>query len=109
MRFSLFWDIGPIEHCNIMKKEVSLIFCRDCSICFSSLRAYGHLCGVPDLIPMLQSSASSYDISPLLRYLLPLLIHSVVTQSGQLITLFIAFISPFLYWKRCYVMLCYVH
>ncbi|XP_031436234.1 HEAT repeat-containing protein 1 [Clupea harengus] len=46
-------------------------------------KAYGHLCGVPDLIPTLQSVASSYDISPLLCYLLPLLIHSVITQSDE--------------------------
>ncbi|XP_063039615.1 HEAT repeat-containing protein 1 [Engraulis encrasicolus] len=46
-------------------------------------KAYGHLCGVPYLIPTVQSLASSYNISPLLRYLLPLLIHSVVTQSDE--------------------------
>ncbi|KAL2099230.1 hypothetical protein ACEWY4_005710 [Coilia grayii] len=46
-------------------------------------KAYGHLCGVPDLTPSLQGLASSYDISPLLRYLLPLLVHSVVTQSDE--------------------------
>ncbi|XP_076155665.1 HEAT repeat-containing protein 1 [Alosa pseudoharengus] len=46
-------------------------------------KAYGHLCGVPDLIPTLSNMASSYDISPLLRYLLPLLVHSVITQSDE--------------------------
>ncbi|XP_064176653.1 HEAT repeat-containing protein 1 isoform X2 [Anguilla rostrata] len=41
-------------------------------------KPYGLLCAVPGLVSALQDIASVYDISPLLRYLLPHLIHSVV-------------------------------
>ncbi|KAL7869934.1 hypothetical protein AOLI_G00139220 [Acnodon oligacanthus] len=44
-------------------------------------KPFGYLCAVPSLVPSLQTIAASYDISPLLRYLLPHLIHSVITQN----------------------------
>ncbi|KAK1794354.1 hypothetical protein P4O66_011241, partial [Electrophorus voltai] len=40
-------------------------------------KTFGYLCAVPTLVPTLQSIAASYDISPLLHYLLPHLVHSV--------------------------------
>lgn len=52
------------------------------SDCSPPLRAYGHLCAVPGLVSSLQDLAAVYDISPLLRYLLPHLVHSVVIGSG---------------------------
>ncbi|XP_036376932.1 HEAT repeat-containing protein 1 isoform X2 [Megalops cyprinoides] len=42
-------------------------------------KAYGHLCTVPALVPTLQDIAAVHDAGPLLRYLLPHLIHSVIT------------------------------
>ncbi|KAI1886943.1 hypothetical protein AGOR_G00200970 [Albula goreensis] len=46
-------------------------------------RTYGHLCAVPALVPTLQDIAAVYDIRPLLRYLLPHLVRSVVTGCGE--------------------------
>ncbi|KAJ8284792.1 hypothetical protein COCON_G00036420 [Conger conger] len=46
-------------------------------------RAYGHLCAVPGLVSALQDIAAVHDISPLLRYLLPHLVHSVVIGSDD--------------------------
>ena len=43
-------------------------------------RAFGHLCCVSSLVESLQAMALVHDISPLLHYLLPLLVHSVVTE-----------------------------
>uniref|UniRef100_A0A8C2FHW8 HEAT repeat-containing protein 1 n=1 Tax=Cyprinus carpio TaxID=7962 RepID=A0A8C2FHW8_CYPCA len=45
-------------------------------------KAFGYLCAIPTLVSTLQSIATVHDISPLLRYLLPHLIHSVMTQDG---------------------------
>ncbi|KAJ8404760.1 hypothetical protein AAFF_G00331470 [Aldrovandia affinis] len=52
-------------------------------------KAYVHLCAVPTLVPTLQDIAAMHDISPLLRYLLPHLIHSAVVdcESSHLGTL----------------------
>ncbi|XP_017566073.1 HEAT repeat-containing protein 1 isoform X1 [Pygocentrus nattereri] len=44
-------------------------------------KPFGYLCAVHSLVPSLQTIAASYDVSPLLRYLLPHLIHSVITQN----------------------------
>ncbi|CAL8284634.1 unnamed protein product [Merluccius merluccius] len=41
-------------------------------------KAFGHLCCVGSLVETLQAMAEVHDISPLLRYLLPHLVHSVV-------------------------------
>ncbi|XP_023686780.2 HEAT repeat-containing protein 1 [Paramormyrops kingsleyae] len=46
-------------------------------------KAFGFLCATPTLVPTLKDIASMYDISPLLRYLLPRLIRCVVTTSGD--------------------------
>lgn len=49
----------------------------------STPRPFMHLCAVPTLVPTLQAIAASYDISPILRYLLPHLIRAVITQNGE--------------------------
>lgn len=47
------------------------------------LKAYQHLCRVPDLVPALQSIGSCYNINNVLQYIVPHLIHSVVTDEGD--------------------------
>ncbi|XP_066552649.1 HEAT repeat-containing protein 1 [Amia ocellicauda] len=47
-------------------------------------KTYTHLCGIPDLVSRLQEIAAVHDISPLLRYLLPHLVHYVVAHGGEL-------------------------
>ncbi|CAL8302708.1 unnamed protein product [Lota lota] len=42
-------------------------------------KAFGHLSCVSSLVESLQAMAVVHDVSPLLHYLLPLLVHSVVT------------------------------
>uniref|UniRef100_A0A8C1WDZ0 HEAT repeat-containing protein 1 n=1 Tax=Cyprinus carpio TaxID=7962 RepID=A0A8C1WDZ0_CYPCA len=51
-------------------------------------KAFGYLCAIPTLVSTLQSIATVHDISPLLRYLLPHLIHSVMTQDGWFLSVF---------------------
>uniref|UniRef100_A0A6Q2XAX1 HEAT repeat-containing protein 1 n=1 Tax=Esox lucius TaxID=8010 RepID=A0A6Q2XAX1_ESOLU len=46
-------------------------------------KAFGHLCAVTSLVPVLQGMAALHDISPLLRYLLPLLIHTVMINEME--------------------------
>ncbi|XP_050980668.1 HEAT repeat-containing protein 1 [Labeo rohita] len=46
-------------------------------------KAFGYLCAIPTLVSTLQSIATVHDISPLLRYLLPHLIHTVMTQDDE--------------------------
>uniref|UniRef100_A0A8C2ICA7 HEAT repeat-containing protein 1 n=1 Tax=Cyprinus carpio TaxID=7962 RepID=A0A8C2ICA7_CYPCA len=46
-------------------------------------KAFGYLCAIPTLVSTLQSIATVHDISPLLRYLLPHLIHSVMAQDDE--------------------------
>ncbi|XP_059119394.1 HEAT repeat-containing protein 1 [Peromyscus eremicus] len=41
-------------------------------------KPFPHLCTVPDLIALLHGISESYDVSPLLRYMLPHLVASVV-------------------------------
>ncbi|KAL1785256.1 HEAT repeat-containing protein 1 [Sigmodon hispidus] len=41
-------------------------------------KPFSHLCSVPDLIELLHGISESYDVSPLLRYMLPHLVASVV-------------------------------
>uniref|UniRef100_A0A671Q391 HEAT repeat-containing protein 1 n=1 Tax=Sinocyclocheilus anshuiensis TaxID=1608454 RepID=A0A671Q391_9TELE len=43
-------------------------------------KAFGYLCAIPTLVSTLHCIATVHDISPLLRYLLPHLIHSVMAQ-----------------------------
>lgn len=43
-------------------------------------KPFPHLCDVPDLIAILRGISETYDISPLLRYLLPHLIGSVISH-----------------------------
>uniref|UniRef100_A0A3Q1EQT7 HEAT repeat-containing protein 1 n=1 Tax=Acanthochromis polyacanthus TaxID=80966 RepID=A0A3Q1EQT7_9TELE len=45
-------------------------------------RAVGRLCSMPALVPTLQVMAAVHDISPLLRYLLPHLVHGVFASSS---------------------------
>ncbi|GLD57810.1 HEAT repeat-containing protein 1 [Lates japonicus] len=45
-------------------------------------RAFSRLCSMPALVPTLQAMAAVHDVSPLLRYLLPYLVHSVFTRSS---------------------------
>uniref|UniRef100_A0A1A8RMW0 HEAT repeat-containing protein 1 n=2 Tax=Nothobranchius rachovii TaxID=451742 RepID=A0A1A8RMW0_9TELE len=50
-------------------------------------RAAGHLCSMSALVSTLQVMAETHDVSPLLRYLLPHLVHSVfVSSSGEVET-----------------------
>ncbi|KAG9484188.1 hypothetical protein GDO78_009869 [Eleutherodactylus coqui] len=42
-----------------------------------------HLCKVPELVSVLQKISSSYDASPLLEYLLPNLVRSIVPSSTE--------------------------
>uniref|UniRef100_A0A673YET4 HEAT repeat-containing protein 1 n=1 Tax=Salmo trutta TaxID=8032 RepID=A0A673YET4_SALTR len=42
-------------------------------------KSFGQLCAVTSLVPSLQAMAAVHDISPLLRYLLPHLVHALVT------------------------------
>ncbi|XP_039541398.1 HEAT repeat-containing protein 1-like [Pimephales promelas] len=46
-------------------------------------KAFGFLSATPTLLPTLQTIATVHDISPLLRYLLPHLIQSVMTQDDE--------------------------
>ncbi|XP_037366275.1 HEAT repeat-containing protein 1 isoform X2 [Talpa occidentalis] len=43
-------------------------------------KPFPHLCNVPDLITILQGISEKYDISPLLRYMLPHLIISIINH-----------------------------
>uniref|UniRef100_A0AAR2J937 HEAT repeat-containing protein 1 n=1 Tax=Pygocentrus nattereri TaxID=42514 RepID=A0AAR2J937_PYGNA len=56
-------------------------------------KPFGYLCAVHSLVPSLQTIAASYDVSPLLRYLLPHLIHSVITQNGNYLK---TYLPPFI-------------
>uniref|UniRef100_A0A8C7D4I0 HEAT repeat-containing protein 1 n=1 Tax=Oncorhynchus kisutch TaxID=8019 RepID=A0A8C7D4I0_ONCKI len=42
-------------------------------------KSFGQLCAVTSLVPSLQAMAAVHDISPLLRYMLPHLVHAVNT------------------------------
>lgn len=43
-------------------------------------RPFPHLCNVPNLITLLHGISETHDISPLLRYMLPHLVVSMVNQ-----------------------------
>ncbi|XP_026949803.1 HEAT repeat-containing protein 1 isoform X2 [Sagmatias obliquidens] len=43
-------------------------------------KPFPHLCTVPDLVTLLQGISETYDISPLLRYMLPHLVVSIVNH-----------------------------
>uniref|UniRef100_A0A8C7D059 HEAT repeat-containing protein 1 n=1 Tax=Oncorhynchus kisutch TaxID=8019 RepID=A0A8C7D059_ONCKI len=47
-------------------------------------KSFGQLCAVTSLVPSLQAMAAVHDISPLLRYMLPHLVHAVnTTGTGE--------------------------
>ncbi|TRY66425.1 hypothetical protein DNTS_028326 [Danionella cerebrum] len=48
-----------------------------------SPKVFGYLSALPSLVPTLQSIATVHDISPLLRYMLPLLIHSGMNHNDE--------------------------
>lgn len=43
-------------------------------------RPFSHLCNVPDLITILHGISEKHDISPLLRYMLPHLVVSIINH-----------------------------
>lgn len=52
---------------------------------FQLCRPFNYLCKTPELIALLQGLSAGYDISPLLRYLLPHLVHTIVkSDTGKL-------------------------
>uniref|UniRef100_A0A8C3DGR5 HEAT repeat-containing protein 1 n=1 Tax=Corvus moneduloides TaxID=1196302 RepID=A0A8C3DGR5_CORMO len=49
-------------------------------------KPFNYLCKTPELVTLLQGLSAGYDVSPLLRYLLPHLVHTIVksdTESGE--------------------------
>uniref|UniRef100_A0AAR2KKV6 HEAT repeat-containing protein 1 n=1 Tax=Pygocentrus nattereri TaxID=42514 RepID=A0AAR2KKV6_PYGNA len=58
-------------------------------------KPFGYLCAVHSLVPSLQTIAASYDVSPLLRYLLPHLIHSVITQNGNYLKTYLLLLEEY--------------
>uniref|UniRef100_A0A8C8GVG6 HEAT repeat-containing protein 1 n=1 Tax=Oncorhynchus tshawytscha TaxID=74940 RepID=A0A8C8GVG6_ONCTS len=46
-------------------------------------KSFGQLCAVTSLVPSLHAMAAVHDISPLLRYLLPHLVHAVPSESTR--------------------------
>nr|XP_057922061.1 HEAT repeat-containing protein 1 isoform X2 [Doryrhamphus excisus] len=46
-------------------------------------RFCSHVCSMPTLVSTLQLMAATHDVSPLLRYLLPHLVHVVFSNSGK--------------------------
>ncbi|KAL1264047.1 hypothetical protein QQF64_004402 [Cirrhinus molitorella] len=51
--------------------------------CVVGPKAFGYLCAIPNLVTTLQSIETVHDISPLLRYLLPHLIQSVMNPNDE--------------------------
>lgn len=52
---------------------------------FSLCRPFNYLCKSPELVMLLHGLSAGYDISPLLRYLLPHLVHTIVkSDTGKL-------------------------
>ncbi|OWK08012.1 HEATR1 [Cervus elaphus hippelaphus] len=49
-------------------------------------KPFPHLCNVPDLITLLHGISETYDISPLLRYMLPHLVVSMINQVTEYIS-----------------------
>lgn len=46
-------------------------------------KAFDQLCSMPSLVPTLQAMAASHDVSPLLSYMVPHLIHSLVSCAAD--------------------------
>ncbi|NWV31460.1 HEAT1 protein, partial [Grantiella picta] len=46
-------------------------------------KPFNYLCKTPEMITLLQGLSAGYDISPLLRYLLPHLVHAVVKRDTE--------------------------
>lgn len=58
-------------------------------------RPFNYLCKTPELVTLLQGLSADYDISPLLRYLLPHLVCTVMkSDTGKLAYVFIILLSP---------------
>uniref|UniRef100_A0A8C3U5N9 HEAT repeat-containing protein 1 n=1 Tax=Catharus ustulatus TaxID=91951 RepID=A0A8C3U5N9_CATUS len=50
-------------------------------------KPFNYLCKTPELVALLQGLSAGYDISPLLRYMLPHLVHTIVkSDTGKLET-----------------------
>uniref|UniRef100_A0A8C3DHC6 HEAT repeat-containing protein 1 n=1 Tax=Corvus moneduloides TaxID=1196302 RepID=A0A8C3DHC6_CORMO len=48
-------------------------------------KPFNYLCKTPELVTLLQGLSAGYDVSPLLRYLLPHLVHTIVkSDTGKL-------------------------
>lgn len=57
-------------------------------------RPFNYLCKTPELVTLLQGLSASYDISPLLRYLLPHLVCTVMkNDTGKLAYTFTILLS----------------
>lgn len=62
--------------------------------CVSLCRPFNYLCKTPELVTLLQGLSASYDISPLLRYLLPHLVCTVMkSDTGKLAYIFTILLS----------------
>ncbi|XP_012428027.4 HEAT repeat-containing protein 1 [Taeniopygia guttata] len=46
-------------------------------------KPFNYLCKTPELVTLLQGLSAGYDISPLLRYLLPHLVHTIVKSDTE--------------------------
>ncbi|NXP21354.1 HEAT1 protein, partial [Scytalopus superciliaris] len=46
-------------------------------------KPFNYLCKLPELVVLLQGLSAGYDISPLLRYLLPHLVHSIMKSDTE--------------------------
>ncbi|RMC12767.1 hypothetical protein DUI87_10292 [Hirundo rustica rustica] len=46
-------------------------------------KPFNYLCKAPELVTLLQSLSTGYDISPLLQYLLPHLVHTIVKSDTE--------------------------
>uniref|UniRef100_A0A8C0C1W2 HEAT repeat-containing protein 1 n=1 Tax=Buteo japonicus TaxID=224669 RepID=A0A8C0C1W2_9AVES len=58
-------------------------------------KPFNYLCKTPELVTLLQGLSADYDISPLLRYLLPHLVCTVMkSDTGKLAYVFIILLSP---------------
>ncbi|NWV24353.1 HEAT1 protein, partial [Origma solitaria] len=81
-----------VQICKTLSKVPSLI--RDGLACLNLLlqtqkgdklgkKPFNYLCKTPELITLLQGLSAGYDISPLLCYLLPHLVHTVVKKDTE--------------------------
>lgn len=52
-------------------------------------RPFTHLCNIPDLVTTLYEISATYDVSPILHYMLPHLVHSVIYGKRGMLIYFI--------------------